>query len=76
MDVVLVFKSGFKLDPSTQEGERLLFHLRDFTDTHQTNSGIPVELDEFFAEDTLVDKLASTDPDPNIAAEKFLASSI
>jgi len=62
VDVVLVFKPGFTLDPSTPEGEKLLYHLRNFSDTTSTESGLPVELDEFFGEDTLTDKLAATDP--------------
>lgn len=62
VDVVLVFKPGFTFDPSTPEGEKLLFHLRDFSDNTPTESGLPVELDEFFGEDALADKLATADP--------------
>jgi len=62
VDVVLVFKPGFVLDPSTPEGEKLLFHLRGFSDNTPTESGLPVELDEFFAEDSLIDKLVAADP--------------
>lgn len=61
VDVVLVLKSGFTLDPSTPEGEKLLVHLRGFSDTTPTDSGLPVELDEFIGEDALADKLVAAD---------------
>ena len=62
VDVVLVFKPGFTMDPSTPEGEKLLFHLRSFSDHTPTDSGLHVELDEFFGEDVLADILAAADP--------------
>jgi predicted nucleotidyltransferase len=62
VDVVLVFKPGFTIDPSTPEGEKLLFHLRNFSDNTPTDSGFPVELDEFLGEDVLTDKLVAGDP--------------
>lgn len=62
VDVVLLFKPGFTLDPSTSEGEELLYRLRDFSDNTPTDSGFPVELDEFYAQDKFVDGLLQADP--------------
>lgn len=81
VDVVLVFESGFTLDPSTPEGESLLFHLRGFSDSVRTESGFEVELDEFYGVDTLQKKLANADSEMlvwgwNADATRYIGNAI
>ncbi|HAU66386.1 MAG: hypothetical protein UT30_C0001G0060 [Candidatus Uhrbacteria bacterium GW2011_GWF2_39_13] len=61
VDVVFIFKSGFHLDPSTPEGEKLLYHLRDYTDKTASDSGFPVEIDELYGEDIFFKKMTQAD---------------
>lgn len=57
VDTVLVLKEGTVTDPRTPEGEALLYRLRAFSDSTPTESGFPVELDELYSTDDLLDKL-------------------
>ncbi|MBU1778410.1 hypothetical protein KJ992_01995 [Patescibacteria group bacterium] len=57
VDTVLVLKEGTITDPRTEEGETLLYRLRDFSDNTPTDSGFPVELNESYSTDDLFVKL-------------------
>ncbi len=60
VDTVLVLKKGTITDPSTPEGEALLYKLRAFSDSTPTDSGFTVELDELYSADDLLAKLKNS----------------
>jgi len=57
VDVVLILKEGVNTDPSTKEGEALLYRLRAFSDSTPTASGFAVEIDEIYSTNELFSKL-------------------
>ncbi|MFA4954954.1 MAG: hypothetical protein WC641_06595 [Patescibacteria group bacterium] len=59
VDTVVILKHGQAIDPKTPEGEKELFSLRNYSDTHPTQNGQPVELDALFPSDGFVEALNS-----------------
>lgn len=59
VDVVVIRKSGTATDPRTPEGEKNLFDLRGYTDSHATGTGQPVEVDGIYAADKFIEAMKS-----------------
>ncbi|MFH1620466.1 MAG: hypothetical protein ABIB04_00055 [Patescibacteria group bacterium] len=60
VDIVLILKSGTETDPRTPDGERTLFAIRGYSDTHATEDGQPVEVDELYSADAFKEALQSS----------------
>ncbi|MCX6807606.1 MAG: DHH family phosphoesterase [Patescibacteria group bacterium] len=61
IDTVLILKEGFEATSKTRDGQAMVWKLRSFSDSLLTDSGLQVELDEFYTADRFFEKLDSNE---------------